>query len=252
MTRRIIGLIAILALSLLVAPLAAHAQPTKKVPKVGVFSFGSPPSSPDWKKRSVFLRELGTLGWIEGQNITVEYRWASGRSNVLTDLVAELLRLHVDVIVVNGTPAISAVRQATTTIPVVAFFAVDPVAAGFVASLARPGGNITGAGGVVPELSGKLLELLKAAVPGVTRLAVLVSPYHSALGHMVEETTLAAQAVGVQPQFLEVRDLAGLAGAFDAAITERAGALMVLPGLLFAYNQRRIAELALKNLLPAI
>jgi putative ABC transport system substrate-binding protein len=252
MTRRTLGLLLTLALGVLVAPLAVDAQPTKKVPKVGVFSFGSPPSSPDWKTRSVFLQELDTLGWIEGQSITVEYRWASGRFDRLTDLVAELLRLPVDVLVVNGTPAIRAVTHATPTVPIVAFFAVDPVADGFVASLARPGGNITGVGGVIPELSSKLLELLKTAVPGVTRMAILASPYHSALGQMVEETRLAAQAVGVQTQVLEVLDLAGLARAFDAAITEGAGALIVLPGLLFAYNQRRIAELAVKNRLPAI
>jgi ABC-type uncharacterized transport system substrate-binding protein len=252
MMRRTLGLLLILALSLLAAALAADAPPTKKVPKIGVLSFGSPPSSPDWKTQSIFLRELGTLGWIEGENLTVENRWASGRFDRLTALVAELLRLHVDVIVVNGTPAISAVRQATTTLPIVAFFPIDPVAEGFIASLAHPGGNITGAGGMIPELSGKLLELLKEAVPGVTRMTVLVTPYHPARGPMVEETTLAAQALGIQLQVLEVRDLAGLAGAFDAAITERVGALVVLPGLLFANNQRRIAELALEHLLPTI
>jgi putative ABC transport system substrate-binding protein len=251
MTRRTIILIT-LVLGLIATPPAADAQQMKKVPKIGVLSLGSPPSLPDWKQRSVFLQELSTLGWMEGQNLTVDYRWASGRSHRLPDLAAELVRLNIDIIVANDTLAIQAVKRTTTTIPIVAFFAVDPVAEGFVASLARPGGNITGVGGVAPELSSKLLELLKEAVPGVVRIAVFVSPHHSALGQMVEETKLAAQAVGVQPQFLEVWDIAGLAGAFDAAMTERAGALLVLPGLLFSYHRTRLAELAVKNQLPAI
>jgi putative tryptophan/tyrosine transport system substrate-binding protein len=253
MPRHLIALLVTLVLATLFVSPVSHAQrPAKKVPKIGVLSFGSPPSLPDWKQRSVLLQELSTLGWIEGQNFTVEYRWASGRSHRLSDLAAELVHLNVDVIVVDDTPAIQAVQHATTTIPIVAFFAVDPVAEGYVVSLARPGGNITGVGGVVPELSSKLLELLKEAVPGVLRIAVFVSPYHSALGQMVEETKLAAQAMNVQPQFLEVWDLAGLTGAFDSALTERAGALLVLPGLLFSYNRTRMAELALKNQLPAI
>jgi putative ABC transport system substrate-binding protein len=252
MTRCTLGLIITLAVGLLWAPLATAAQPPKKVPKIGVLSFRSPPSLPDWKRRSVFLQELSTFGWLEGQNITVEYRWASGRSHRLPDLAAELVRLNVDVIVVDDTPTIQAVKQATTTIPIVAFFAIDPVAEGFVASLARPGGNLTGVGGVAAELSSKLLELLKEAVPRVSRIAVFVSPYHPALGPMMEEIKLAAQAVGVQPHFLEIGDLAGLEGAFDTAITEGAGALLVLPGLLFSSNRRRLAELALKNQLPAI
>jgi ABC-type uncharacterized transport system substrate-binding protein len=253
MTRRLIPLLVALLLATLFVPPVSHAQqPAKKVPTIGVLSLGSPPSLPDWKQRSVLLQELSTLGWMEGQNLTVEYRWASGRAHRLTDLAAELVHLHVDVIVVDDTPALQAVQHATTTIPIVAFFAVDPVVEGYVASLARPGGNLTGVGGVVPELSSKLLELLKEAVPGVVRIAVFVSPYHPALGQMVEETTRAAQAMNVQPQFLEVGDLAGLTRAFDAAMTERAGALLVLPGLLFSYRRTRMAELAVKNQLPAI
>src|SRR5215813_7284424 len=173
MPRRPIALLVTLVLATLFASPVSHAQrPAQKVPKIGVLSLRPPPSLPDWKQRSVFLQELSTLGWIEGQNIAVEYRWASGRFHGLTDLAAELVHLPVDVIVVDDTPAIQAVQHATTTIPIVAFFAVDPVAEGFVQSLARPGGNITGVGGVAPELSSKLLELLKEAVPGVSRIAV--------------------------------------------------------------------------------
>jgi putative tryptophan/tyrosine transport system substrate-binding protein len=253
MPRRLIALLVTLVLTtLFVSPVSPAQWPAKNVPTIGVLSLGSPPSLPDWKQRSVLLQELSTLGWMEGQNVTVEYRWASGRSHRLTDLAAELVHRHVDVIVVDDTPAIQAVQHVTTTIPTVAFFAIDPVAEGYVASLARPGGNITGVGGVAPELSSKLLELLKEAVPGARRIAVFVSPYHPVLGQMVEETKRAAQAVGIQPQVLEVGNLAGLTGAFDAAMTERAGALLVLPGLLFSYNRQRMAELAVKNQLPAI
>jgi ABC-type uncharacterized transport system substrate-binding protein len=163
-----LGFIVALALVSLVAPRMADTQQRKKVPRIGVLSIGSPPSSPDWKQGSVFLQELRTLGWIEGQNITVEYRWASGAADRLADLAAELVRLPVDVIVAPDTIAIPAAQHATTTIPIVMLSPVDPVAWGYVASLARPGGNITGVSGQVQELSGKLLELLKQAVPEVT------------------------------------------------------------------------------------
>ena len=152
MPRRLIALLVTLVLTtLFVSPVSPAQWPAKNVPTIGVLSLGSPPSLPDWKQRSVLLQELSTLGWMEGQNVTVEYRWASGRSHRLTDLAAELVHRHVDVIVVDDTPAIQAVQHVTTTIPTVAFFAIDPVAEGYVASLARPGGNITGVGGVAPE-----------------------------------------------------------------------------------------------------
>jgi putative tryptophan/tyrosine transport system substrate-binding protein len=143
-------LLVILTLAILVAPLAAEAQQMKHVPRIGVLSVGSPPASPDWKQQWL-LQALRQLGWVEGQNITVEYRWAYERPSRLADLAAELVRLNVAVIVAPDTQALRAVKQATTTIPIVMLAPVDPVAWGYVGSLARPGGNITGVGGQVPR-----------------------------------------------------------------------------------------------------
>jgi putative ABC transport system substrate-binding protein len=144
-----------------------------------------------------FLQELRNLGWIEGHNITVEYRWASGTAARLADFAAELVRLNVDVIVAWDTVAIRAAQHATTTIPIIMLTPVDPVAWGYVASLARPGGNITGVGGQVQELSGKLLELLKQAVPEVTRVAVLADPRQPDIKGLVSETEGTARALGM-------------------------------------------------------
>jgi putative tryptophan/tyrosine transport system substrate-binding protein len=157
----------------------------------------------------------------------------------------------VDVLVVSASPAIHAAQHATTTIPIVMLSVGDPVEEAFVADLARPGGNITGVGGVVLELSGKLLELLKEAVPGVTRMAILASRV-PATNRMVRETERAARALGVETQLLMVRTPEGFEPAFKAAIEEGAGALIVLPSVFFAYHQKHIAALALTHGLPAI
>ncbi len=251
MTRRTIGFIITLALSLLVAPLAAEAPPGK-MPRIGVLELGAPPASPDWKVYSPLLQNLRTLGWLEGQNLVLEYRWANGQPSRLSSLAAELVRLPVDVIVVSASPAIHAAQRATTIIPIVMLSVSDPVDEGFVADLARPGGNITGVGGVVPELSGKLLELLKEAVPGVTRIAVLAGLANSTTGRMVHEIERAAQAFGVSTQLLVVGHPDRFAPAFEAAISKGAGALLVLPSVFLSYHQRQIAALALKHGLPAI
>jgi len=247
-----IGLLVTFALGLLVAPLAATAPPPGKMPRIGVLELGAPPASPDWKAHSLLLQNLRKLGWLEGQNLVLEYRWANGQPSRLSSHAAELVRLPVDVIVVSASPAIHAAQRATTTIPIVMVSVSDPVEEGFVTDLARPGGNITGVGGVVPELSGKLLELLKEAVPGVARLAVLASPANPATERMVRETERAAQALGVQTQLLIVGNPDRFEPAFEAAISEGAGALLVLPSVFLSYHQRQIAALALKNGLPAI
>jgi putative ABC transport system substrate-binding protein len=213
---------------------------------------GSPPSSPDWKQQWLFLQELRNLGWLEGQNLTVEYRWAQGRDEHLYDLAVELVRLPVEVIVARDTPAIRAAQQATPTIPIVILSVGDPVAEGFATSLAQPGGNITGVGGLVPELSGKLLELLKEAVPDVTQVAVLVHPANPRTESMVRDVESAAQVLGVQLQVLKVVAPGHFERAFDAAIRKGAGALLVLPAVLFAAHQSQIAALAVKRRLPAI
>jgi putative ABC transport system substrate-binding protein len=247
-----IRLIVALALVSLVAPRMADTQQMKKMPRIGVLSVMSPPSSPDWKQRSFFLQELRTLGWIEGQNITVEYRWASWRAARLADFAAQLVRLNVDVIVASDSIAIPAAQHATTTIPIVMVTAADPVAGGYVASLARPGGNLTGVGGQVLELSGKLLELLKKAVPEVTRVAVLVDPKQPDIKGLVSETEGTARALGMQLHILEVRHDSGFKHMFETAIREGVGALLILPGLLTSSHERQLAALAVQHRLPAI
>jgi len=254
MMRRTLGLLVTLALGLLWAPLTAEAPSAKPVPTLGVLMPWAPPSEPDWKQHSAFLQELRDRGWREGENLTIEYRWASGRQPYQgADLAAELVRLHVHVIVAQGLSLIRAVQQATSTIPIVMISGDDPVEEGFIASLARPGGNITGVDySFVPEFSGKLLELLKEAVPTVTRIAVLVYPVVPTTGQMLEHVEVAARALGVQRQVLAVYHPREFEGAFDAAIRERAGALLVLPSLLFAINERQLIALVAKHQLPAI
>lgn len=252
MWSRAIGCLVMLMLSQFVVLQAADAQPRGKVPRIDVLRIGSPPSEPDWKQRSPFWQELNRLGWMEGQNITVEYRWAEGNVDRLPALADELVRLQVDVIVVGDTRAIYAAQQATTTIPIIILSIGDPVTGGFATSLARPGGNITGVGGLVAEVSGKLLELLTEAVLGVTRVAVLVNPANPGTGSMVRDVENAAQVLGVQLQVLEVRDPGQFERAFDAATQKGAGALLVLSAILFGSNQSQIAALAVKRRLPAI
>jgi putative tryptophan/tyrosine transport system substrate-binding protein len=252
MQMRPVGLLVLLTLSLSVIPLAARAPQVRPVPKIGMLMLGSPPASPDWKERSPFLQELRSLGWREGQNVAVEYRWAQGAYSHLYDLASELVQLQVDVIVASATPALRAAKQATSTIPIVMLYVDDPVAEGIVASLAQPGGNITGVGGFVSELSGKWLELLKEAVPEVTHIAVLVQPMNPMTAFMVRDVESAARTLGVQLHVVEVWQSGGFERAFDTAIRQGAGALLVLPAILFASHQKRIAALAAKSRLPAI
>src|SRR5262245_21508185 len=171
----IIGLMMAFALVVLAAPLPTDAQPVGKVRRIGFLTMASPPeSSADSAARVEALRQgLREFGWIEGQNIAIEYRWAAGRSDLLPALAEELVRLQVDLIVAGGGTVVQAVKEATTTIPIVMSLAADVVETGLVASLARPGGNITGQSDSAIELDGKLLELLKETVPQVTRVAIL-------------------------------------------------------------------------------
>jgi putative tryptophan/tyrosine transport system substrate-binding protein len=253
MTHRYIGLLISLTLALLVAPRGAGAPlPAKHLPTIGVLFLGAPPASPDWPQQFAFLRELRTLGWLEGQNVHLEFRWGARRAERLPGLAAELVQRQVEVIVAGDTVALYAAQHATRTIPIVGFFGVDPVADGLVASLARPGGNLTGVSGMAPELSSKLLELLKGALPEVTRVAVLAHPVNPTTGRMVADVARAAGALGVQVQVVEVRAPWEFAPAFEAATRAGAGALLILPGLLFSLHEPQLAALALQNRLPAM
>jgi putative ABC transport system substrate-binding protein len=228
MQMRPVGLLVLLILTLSVMPLAAKAPQGKLVPKIGVLMLGSPPAAPDWKERSLFLQELRSLGLLEGRNVTVEYRWAHGRESQrqLQELAVELVPLRVDVIVVSATSAVLAVKQATSTIPIVMLYADDPVAEGLIASLAQPAGNLTEVGGFVSELSSKWLELLKEAVPEVTHIALLVQPKNPMSAVMVQDVERVAQTLGVQLHVVEAWQPGGFERAFDTALRQGAGALL--------------------------
>ena len=242
-------LLVTLGLGILLAPLAADAQPPAKVYRIGFLLI-----SPSQAALSIeaFREALRERGYAEGQNIVFEYRYAEGRVEPLADLATELVRLKVDVIVTQGTPAARAAKNATSAIPIVMAAGLDPVETGLVASLARPGGNLTGVTSTVPELSGKTLELLREIVPRVARVAVLWNPVNPANAIMVRQTQVAARAFGVQLQSLEVRDANELESAFAAIIKERTRAFLVLAEPLFLTHRKQIVDFAAKHRLPAM
>jgi putative ABC transport system substrate-binding protein len=229
-----------------------EAQQPKKVPRIGYVSASGGPGTPD-PRFEAFRQGLRDLGYIEGKNILVEYRYAEGKQDPIPSLVAELVQLNVDVLVSPALPAIRAAKQATKTIPIVMVFNVDPVETGIVDSLAHPGGNITGLTRLTRELGGKRLELLKEVVARISRVGVLwdVDEASAAIGF--KEYEAAAHAMKIQLQSLEVRGpKADLEGAFQAAAKGRASALITIRnGLLLRYP-KRIADLAIKNRLPSM
>jgi putative tryptophan/tyrosine transport system substrate-binding protein len=247
---RLIGLAVVLILSLSLAPLAVEGQQGGKIPRVGILWAYSP--SVVSILGDAFRQGLRGLGYVEGQNILLEERWAEGRFDRLASLAAELNRLNLDVIVTASTPAVRAAQQATKTIPIVMTLVSDPVEDGLVASLARPGRNVTGLSLMHPELSAKRIALLKEVVPKLSRVAVLWSPSTASYRKVLGETQAAAHALGLQLRAVEVRDPTDFDSAFSAVARERAGALVVLPDALFRDQQRRILDLAAKSRLPAI
>jgi len=242
--------ISTLAGGLLAAPLAAQAQSASKTARIGCLSLSSGPTPT--MDISLGLRELG---WIEGQNIAVEYRWAAGREDKLPALAAELVQLKVDVIVTSSGLAAQAAKRATATIPIVATFVADPVGAGLVASLARPGGNITGLTTLAAGLVAKRLELLKAVVSGSTRVAVLWQ--RGALGEraerdMVEETQVAGRTLRLQLRFVEARRPDDVEQAFSAMKEARVGGLLAFPSPMLFEARRSIVAYAAKSRLPVV
>jgi len=237
-----------LAASLLLVPLAAWAQPAGKVYRIGVLELGGSPTSNAGK---AFRQQLHELGYIEGQNIVLEYRLAEGRAERLPDFAAELVRLKVDVIVAGGTPAPLAAKHATGTIPIVMAAAGDPVGTGLVASLAKPGGNVTGLSLYSTELTGKRLQLTKELVPGLSRVAVLWNAANPIAALVARETETAARTLGVQVQSLEVRSSDDFENALPAAVNGGAGALFVVDDPLVGRYRMRIADFAARNRLPA-
>jgi ABC-type uncharacterized transport system substrate-binding protein len=228
----------------------AEAQQTKKVPRIGFLAATSP--SAISTRIEAFRQGLGELGYVEGKNIVIEYRYAEGNLDRLPALAAELVRLNVDVIVTGGAANTRAAKEATKIIPIVMALDNDPVASGFVASLARPGGNITGLSTLAPEISGKQLELLKEIVPKLSRLAVLGNSTTPVNAQALREIELPAGPFRVKLQYLDIRDPKDIETAFRAASKGRAEALLVLASPLFVLQRTQLTDLALKNRLPAI
>jgi putative ABC transport system substrate-binding protein len=230
---------------------AAEAQQPKKVPRIGYLS-GSPPSAIA-EHNEAFRQGLRELGYMEGKNIVIEWRSAEGKRDRLPALATELVHLKVDVIVTAGPLVTRAAKEATSTIPIVMAQDPDPVGNGFVASLARPGGNITGLSRLAPELSGKQLELLKEIVPKLSRVAVFGTSTRPGNAQTLREVELAAGAFGVQLQYLDILSPKDIETAFQAAVRERAdGALWFVTGSIGNPHRKKIADLAVSSRLPVI
>jgi len=244
---------AMIGCGLLAAPLAAGAQQRAKVYRIGVLGNLAPPAPPAARLWEAFAEGMRERGYYEGQNFVRESRWTGGRLERSQSLAAELVGLKVDLIVAVGTAAVRAVKEATSVIPIVMVYVIDPVAGRLVDNLGRPGGNVTGvAFGAGVEIVGKHLELLKEAVPKVSRVAVLTDPTHPLDADYRRETQTAAGALGLTPQFHEVRGPGDLEGAFHAMTGARAGALLVLTQPFAFVHAGRIADLAARSRLPAI
>jgi putative tryptophan/tyrosine transport system substrate-binding protein len=243
-----VGSIVTLLLSLLAVPLAAVAQPPGKVYRIGYLA-PAPPSARVWEALLDGLRERG---YREGQNLVFERRFSEGQAERFPEFAAELVRLRVDLIIVPTTPAALAAKHATQTIPIVIPTAIDPVGAGLVASLARPGGNITGLSALTAELNGKRLELLQEVVPGMTRVAVLWNAANPANAAAWHETQAAARALGLRLHSQEVRGPQDLEGAFVLTAQARPEALLVLGDALLGMHRPQIVEFATQQHLPSV
>jgi len=243
-----------LALSalLLVLSVSAEAQQPAKLPRIGYVDLGGNPNNPG-PNVEAFRQGLRALGYIEGKNILTEYRFLDGNRDRIPSVVAELVELKPDVLVVEGPPVIRAVKQATKTIPIVIVTSQDPVAAGYVASLARPGGNITGVTRLTRELSGKRLELLKEVVPGMSRVGLLLVAGPDVPGNALKQYEPVARALKLQLEALKInaRD-PDLDGAFRQAVRERVSAVIMPSNSVLTPHLKKITELATKNRLASM
>jgi putative ABC transport system substrate-binding protein len=249
-TGRELALIVTLTLGAVAAPTISGAQQAARIPRIGVLHPGAPATSSHFA--ASFTEGLRGLGYLEGQNIVVERRFGEAKAERLSDIAAELVRLKVDVIVTSTDPGIAAVKQQTQTIPIVMANSTDPVGTGFVASLARPGGNVTGLSSLSPELSAKRLELLKEAVPGLSRIAIMWNPDVRGAVLEYKEAESAARALHLQLQSIEVNRPDDFDRAFSVLTAARAEALLVASSSVAFRNRGRIASLAQKNRLPSI
>ena len=247
--KRILGGI-VVAIAVMVFVRVADGQQPGKVPTVGFLSSRS--SGAEKSRLTAFQQSLQELGYLEGKNIFIEQRYAEGNLDRLSELAAEFVRLKVDILVVTGTPAAHAAKNATKTIPIVIGNAGDPVGTGLVASLVRPGGNITGLSSINSELAGKRLQLLKEVVPRLSRLAVILNPTNASNPPQLKETQVEAPATGLKLLSFEVRGPEDIDRAFTTIRKERAGALIVFADPMLNTHQTRITELAVKARLPAV
>ena len=240
----------LIAVILFAVAVLGEAQQPKKVPRIG-FLNGVPPSTISGRVEA-FRQGMRELGYVEGKNIVIEWRSSEGKADRLPALAAELVRLKVDVIVTGGPTVTRVAKEATSTIPIVMAYDDDPVGSGFVASLARPGGNITGLATLAPEISGKQLELLREIVPKLSRVAVIGTATRPGNPQALREINLAADAAGVQLQFLEIQAPKDIETAFRAASKERADAVLVLSNPVAASHRTQVVDLAVKSRLAAI
>ncbi len=234
------------------APLVARAQQQGRIWRVGFLAPRRRPDSIDTDFIGAFPRGMRELGYIEGRNLVIEWRFADGKSELLADLAAELVRLKVDAIVSGSSQAISALQKATTTIPIVMASSGDPIGSGFVGSLARPGGNITGLSNLTSDIGTKQLELLLGMVPRLSRVAVLVNPVNPSLATFLKNVRSAAQGVGVKVLSVEAQTAQEIENAFLAMTQDNARAVIVATDSMFIQHYRRIAELAAENRLPSV
>ena len=252
MRRHRVGRLVTVALTVLVAALIAAAPKPAKVPRLGVLLPGVPPAAPDGPQSSPLQQGLHELGWVVGQTLVIEYRWAEGHLERLPALAADLVQLPVDIIVAGGNAAIAAAQQATRTIPIVMFDGNDPVGAQFITSLARPGGSITGTVDAGPAMAGKLLEVLTEAVPQARRVAVLYNPTHPGIRAYGQASLTAEQALGVTLQPVEVRQPSDIEPAFQSLRREPPDALYVVGNPVVALHRQAIVDFAARHRLPAI
>jgi putative tryptophan/tyrosine transport system substrate-binding protein len=230
-------------------PLSAHCQEGTRVPRIAFLTSTTPEDSPTGDALKQGLRELG---YVEGRNIMIEWRSSSGFPERFPELVADVVRLNVDVIVAANNIAGLAAKRATSTIPIVMANIADPVGSGFAASIARPGGNVTGLATQAPDLQGKRLHLLKEAVPGLTRLAVVGDPTEAGYAPTIEELEVAARALGVEVRIFEIRKAGEFDGTFATVARQDTDGVMVVPSTVFFHHaaRRALAEYALKYRLP--
>src|SRR5215471_20756213 len=251
MKKKITGFaLSFLCAFLLALNIRAEAQQSKKVPQIGYLSGASRSSMS--ARTEAFRQGLRELGYVEGKNIVIEWRFAEGNPDRTPTLLADLVRLKVDVIVTAGSGVTRVAKEAMVTIPIVMAQDFDPVRNGFVASLARPGGNITGLATLRPELSGKQLELLKEILPKLSRVAYFGTSTNPGNAQSLKETELAAGTLGVKIQYLEVLDSKNFVAVFQAAIKGKAEAMLLMSGAVFTSQRKQIVDLAVKNRLPTI